>query len=146
MSNIELTVCEFQRVETRFADASVTLQRSQSMSKPPPVSRTSPAPPYLKRGLNVELPSPPNPPLKPSYSQIVKTKIPPRDPEKKACDQRKGTRDVSCDLLPVLVPRDQPCDPTRPRDPTCFGHATRPLINTWKTVGINQLSTGSKGS
>jgi len=71
----------------------------------------SPAPPYLKRGLNVELPSLPNLPLKPSYSQIVKTKIPPRDPEKKAHDQRKGTRDVSRDLSPVLVPCDQPCDP-----------------------------------
>jgi len=60
------------------------------------VSRASPAPPYLKRGLHEKPPTPPSPPLKPSYSQIVKTKIPPRDPEKRACD-----------------PGNQSCAPTR---------------------------------
>src|SRR6266581_8556755 len=50
------------------------------------VSRASPAPPNLKRGSHAKPPSPPIPPLKPSYSQIVKTKIPPHDPEKQARD------------------------------------------------------------
>jgi len=50
------------------------------------VSQASPAPPYLKRGLHMKAPSPPNPTLKPSYSQVVKTKIPPHDPEKWARD------------------------------------------------------------
>ena len=93
----------------------------------------------------MELPSLPNLPLKPSYSQIVKTKIPLRDPEKKTCD-------LSRDPSPVLASHDPTCDHIRPRDltrsrdPTQFGHATRLLINTWKTVGINQLATRSKRS
>jgi len=170
------------------------------------LSQASPTPPYLKRGLHAKPPSLPDPTLKPSYSQVVKTKIPPRDPEKWArdfgkgtCDVSrdpgkgtrdvsrdpgkgtrdvsrdpgKGTRDVSCDPgkgtrdvsrdpgkgtrdvsrdpLPVLVTHDQTRDytrardPARSRDPTCFGCATRPLIGTWKTMGINQRSTRSQG-
>src|SRR5712691_2363006 len=96
------------------------------------VSRASPAPPYLKRGLNAKPPSPPTLPLKPSYSQIVKTKIPPCDPEKWARDPGKVTRDSSCDPLPTSAPCDQSHDLTRsraytrPRDPTRFGRATQP--------------------
>ena len=109
-----------------------------------PLSWASPAPPYLKRGLHAKVPSPPDLTLKPSYSQIVKTKIPPRDPEKRARDPGKVTCDVSRDPSPVLVTCDhthdytQAHDPTRSRDPTRFGHATRPLIGMWKTVGTNQ--------
>ena len=117
-----------------------------------PMSRASPAPPDLKRGSHAKALSPPSPPLKLSYSQIVKTKIPPHDPEKRARDPGKVTRDSSRDPLPIPAPHDQShdltrsCDLTRPRDPTHFGRATRPLINIWKTMGINQLSTRSKGS
>jgi len=113
--------------------------------------RAKPAPPYLKRELDVKLPSPPSPPLKPSYSQIVKTKIPPCDPTKWACDPGKVTCDSSCDPLPALVSCDSSCDPLpalvsrdqsqdqiQLHDPTCFGHATYLLIGTWKTVGTYQ--------
>jgi len=95
-------------------------------------------PPYLKRGSHTKAPSPPDPTLKPSYSQIVKTKIPPHDPEKQACDPGKVTRDISRDPSPGLVTYNLTCDYTQARDPTHFGHATCPLIGTWKTVGINQ--------
>src|SRR6266705_3431049 len=79
------------------------------------LSRASPVPPDLKRGSHAKLPSPPTPPLKPSYSQIVKTKIPPRDPEKRARDPGKVTRDSSRDPLPISVPCDQSHDQTRSR-------------------------------
>ena len=82
------------------------------------MSWASPAPPYLKRGSSTELPSLPNPPLKPSYSQIVKTKIPPRDPEKKTRDLGKVTRDLSRDPSPVLASCDPTRDHIRPRDLT----------------------------
>ena len=59
--------------------------------------RASPAPPYLKRGLHAKAPSPPNLTLKPSYSQVVKTKTSPCDPEKWARDPGKMTRDISRD-------------------------------------------------
>ena len=75
----------------------------------------------------------------------MKTKIPPRDLEKRARDPGKVTRDVSRDPSPVLATRDLTRDPTRSRDPTRFGRATRPLIGTWKTMGINQRSTRSQG-
>jgi len=116
------------------------------------VSRASPAPPDLKRGSHAKALSPPSLPLKLSYSQIVKTKIPPRDPEKKARDLGKVARDPSRNPSPVLASCDPTCDHTRTRDlirsrgHTRFGRATRPLINTWKTMGINQLSTRSKRS
>jgi len=115
------------------------------------VSWALPTPPYLKRGSNKKTPSPPSLPLKPSYSQIAKTKIPPCDPKKRACDPGKVTRDSSRDPLPISVPRDQShdqtrsCAYTRPRDPTHFGCATQPLIGTWKTVGTSQRSTRSRG-
>jgi len=82
----------------------------------------------------------------------VKTRIPPRDPEKQARDPGKPARVPSRDL-PVLVrspdiTRDQKRSrvSTRPHDPTRFGRATRPLINTWQTVGTNQWSTRSSRS
>jgi len=55
--------------------------------------RASPMPPYLKRRSDAKPSSPPNPPLKPSYSQIGKTKITPHDPEKQACDPEKWAHD-----------------------------------------------------
>jgi len=70
------------------------------------MSQASPTLPYLKRGSHTKAPSPPDPTLKPSYSQIVKTKIPPRDSGKQARDPGKVTRDVSCDPLPALVAHD----------------------------------------
>ena len=109
------------------------------------MSRASPAPPYLKRGSHAKAPSPPDLTLKPSYSQVVKTKTPPRDPG-------KVTRDISRDPSPALVTRDHTCDHiwardlTRSHDPTRFGRATRPLVGTWKTVGTNQRSTRSARS
>src|SRR6266567_2661976 len=140
------------------------------------MSRASPAPPDLKRGSHTKPPSPPNPPLKPSYSQIVRTKIQARDPGAMACapamkgswyrevpssiptkdnylarDPGNLSRVSSRDPLLTSVPRDQShdlirsCDHTRPRDQARFGRATRPLTNTWKTVGINQRSTRSQG-
>ena len=115
------------------------------------LSWASPVPPHLKRGSHVKTPSPPDPTLKPSYSQIVKTKIPLCDLEKQARDPGKVTHDVSCDTSPALVTRDltrdytRACDHTQSHDPTRFGRATRLLIGTWKTVGINQRSTRSQG-
>jgi len=116
------------------------------------VSRASPAPPHLKRGSYEKPPSPPSPALKPSYSQIVKTKKLPRDPEKQARDPKRTSCDISRD--PLVPPRshDQTRDQTRSRvqprshDRPRFGHATHLLIGTWQTVGINQLSTRSKRS
>jgi len=112
----------------------------------PALSWALPAPPHLKRGLDMEPLSPPSLPLKPSYSQIVQTKIPLHDPEKQACDPGKVTHDSSCGPLPVSTPCDQSHDQMRPCDPTRFGHATHLLIGTWKTVGTNQRSMGSKRS
>ena len=57
------------------------------------LSQASPVPPYLKRGSNAKPPSLPSLALRPSYSQIVKMKIPLCDPEKGACDPGK----VTCD-------------------------------------------------
>src|SRR6266581_2877879 len=115
-----------------------TLPFLTGLSKTSRLSWASPAPPYLKRGSDMKPPSPPNLPLKPSYSQIVKMKIPPRDPGKVTCDS-------SCDPLPISVPRDQSHAQIRPYDPTHFGCATNPLIGTWKTVGTNQRSMRSQG-
>jgi len=93
--------------------------------------QASPTPPYLKRGSDAKPPSLPSPPLKPSYSQIVKMKIAPHDPRKVTCDSSR-------DPLPTSAPCDQSHDQIRPHDPTHFGHAIHPLIGTWKTVGTNQ--------
>jgi len=78
------------------------------------LSRASPASPHLKRGSYEKPPSLPNPALKPSYSQIVKTKKPPRDPKRTSCDP-------SCD-----VSRDPPVPPRshdQARDPGAMAHA-----------------------
>jgi len=126
------------------------------------VSWASPAPPYLKRGSHMKAPSPPNLTLKPSYSQMVKTKIPPCDPEKQAHDPGSLSRVPSQDP-PTLVrspdlthdqtrsrvlPHDQirSCALIQPHNPTCFGHAKHLLIDTWQTMGINQWSTRSNRS
>jgi len=116
------------------------------------LSQASPAPPYLKRGSHAKPPSPPNPTLKPSYSQIVKTRIPPRDREKQAHDPGNLSRAPSHDPpTPIRSPdiiRDQMQShvPMRPHDPTHFGRATCPLINMWQTVGTNQWSMRSSRS
>jgi len=82
------------------------------------LSWASPTPPHLKRGSHKKAPSPPDLPLKPSYSQIVKTKIAPRDSGKQARDPGKVTRDVSQGPLPTSVPCNQSHDLTQSRDPT----------------------------
>src|SRR6266581_6300535 len=57
------------------------------------LSRASPAPPDLKRGSRAKPTSPPTLPLKPSYSQIVKTKIQACDPGATArAPAMKGSR------------------------------------------------------
>src|SRR6266705_6174049 len=57
------------------------------------LSRAAPAPRDLKRGSHAKPPSPPDPPLKPSYSQIVKTKSQARDPGAMArAPAMKGSR------------------------------------------------------
>jgi hypothetical protein len=88
--------------------------------------------------------SPKKPPLNCSYSQVIKTSPNPRarDPGKYQVIQ---SPDLSRDPTTSQVSHDQStCDcgklpsdesPTRSRDHVNFGNATRPLINTWKTVG-----------
>jgi hypothetical protein len=92
--------------------------------------------------------SPKKPPLNLSYSQVIKT-----TPNPRARDPGKGqvirSPDPSHDPSISQVSRDQStCDhgkplgdlprdwsPTWSRDHVNFRNATRPLINTWKTVG-----------
>jgi len=69
------------------------------------LSQALPAPPHLKRGSLGKTPSPPSPPLKPSYSQVVKTKIPPHDPKKRAHDPGKQSCEASRD--PPVLSRSQ---------------------------------------
>jgi len=113
---------QFHNRQVRIVTTNQALQ-AQWKPKEGILSWALPAPPYLKRGSDTKPPSLPSLPLKPSYSQIVKTKILPRDPEKRACDP-----------LPVSVSRDQSHDltwsrdPTWPRDQACYGRATNPLI------------------
>src|SRR5258708_39350324 len=59
-----------------------------------------------------------------SYSQVVQTRKPTRDPEKQARDHGKMSHDSSCDA-------------TRSHGPTRFRHITHLLINMWQTVGTN---------
>jgi len=129
---------QFHDRQVRIVTTNQALQ-AQWKPKEGILSQALPTPPYLKRESDVKPPSLPSLPLKPSYSQIVKTKIPP-------CDPGKVTRDSSYDSLPVSVPCDQSHAQTRPCDPMHFGRATHPLIGVWKTVGTNQRSTRSKGS
>jgi len=139
---------QFHDCQVRLITTNQALQ-AQWKPKEGILSRALPTSPHLKRGSNAELPSLPNPPLKPSYSQIVKTTIPPCNLEKRARDPGKVTHDSSHVPLPISVPRDQSHDQTRsrahtrPHDPTRFGHATQLLTGTWKTVGTNQRSTRS---
>src|SRR5882672_10657999 len=92
-------------------------------------------------------PSPQNPALKRSYSQVVQTRKPTRDPEKQARDRGKVSPDQSRDLSVLSMSRD----PTRPHDPgirtydhtwsrgvTRFARATHLLNNTWQTAGTHQ--------
>jgi len=92
----------------------------------------------------MKAPSPPDLTLKPSYSQVVKTKIPPHDPETWAHDPGKVTHNVSRDPSPTLVTCDLTYDYTRSYDPMCFGCAIRLLTGMWKTMGINQRPTRSQ--
>ena len=101
------------------------------------LSRATPVPSQIRT-------SPKKPPLNRSYSQVVKT-----SPNHRAHDPGKyqviQSPDLSRDPTTSRVSRDQSaCDPgkppndespTRSRDRVNFGNATRPLINTWKTVG-----------
>jgi len=108
---------QFHDCQVRIVTTNQAL-RAQWKPKEGILSRAKPVPPCLKRGSHTKVLSPPNLTLKPSYSQIVKTKIPPRDPEKRARDPGKVTRDVSRDPSPVLVTRDHTRDYTRTCDPT----------------------------
>jgi len=142
---------QFHNRQVRLVTTKQALQ-AQWKPKEGILLQASPAPPYLKRGSHEKPPTPPSPPLKPSYSQIVKTKIPPHDPEKRAHDPGNQSRAPTRDLPALDKSPDLTCDLTQsraltqPRDHTCFGRATHPLINTWQTVGINQQSTRSEGS
>ena len=118
----------------------------------PQLSQVKPALPHLKRGSHEKPPSPPSPALRPSYSQIVKTKIPPCDPKKQAHNPGKQSPDLSCDPSIPSRSHDQIHDQTRSHaqtqshDPPCFGCATHLLIGMWKTVGTYQPSTRSMRS
>jgi len=72
---------QFHDCQVRILTTNQAL-RAQWKPKEGILLQASPAPPYLKRGSNATPPSLPNPLLKPSYSQIVKIKIPPCDPER----------------------------------------------------------------
>ena len=80
-----------------------------------------------------------------SYSQVVQTRKPTRDPEKQARDRGKTSHDSSRDLPVPLTSRDPSRDHTRSHDPTRFRRASHPLINTWQTVGTNQWINGRIG-
>src|SRR5260221_5661285 len=73
-----------------------------------------------------------------SYSQVVQTRKPTRDPEKQARDCGKVSHDSSRDPPVSLISRDLSRAHTRSHDPTCFRRVSHPLINTWQTVGTNQ--------
>jgi hypothetical protein len=98
------------------------------------------------------------PPLNLSYSQVIKMNpnLRARDPGK---HQVIKSPDLSCDPSTSQASRDQPaCDhgqplgdlprdwsPTQSRDRVNFRNVTRPLINTWKTVGqINKDNATNK--
>jgi hypothetical protein len=98
--------------------------------------------------------SPKKPPLNLSYSQVVKTSPNPRarDPGKYQVTQSSDlSRDPSISRIPCdqstrdpgKLSGDPPRDwsPTRSRERVNFRTATRPLINTWKTVG--KINKGS---
>ena len=101
------------------------------------VSQATPAPSQIRISSK-------KPPLNLSYSQVIKTNPNPRarDPGKYQVVQ---SPDLSRDPITSRLSHDQsardhekrPSDesPTRSRDRVNFGNATRPLINTWKTVG-----------
>jgi hypothetical protein len=99
-------------------------------------------------------PSPPSPALKLSYSEATKQTSrtrthprPTRDPEKGHMTT-SGAHDQARDPLVPKPSRDQSqvtsrddaqtkslvTPLTQSGDHVCFGHATRPLVNTWKTV------------
>src|SRR5207302_10546234 len=101
------------------------------------LSRATPAPSQIRT-------SPKKPPLNLNYSQVIRTSpnLRARDPGEYQVIQ---SPELSRDLATSHVSRDQsardreklPSDEssTRSRDRVNFGNATRPLINTWKTVG-----------
>src|SRR5712691_8293089 len=73
-----------------------------------------------------------------SYSQVVQTRKPTRDPGKQARDRGKMSHDSSRDPPVPLISRDLSRDHTRSHDPTHFRRVSHPLINMWQTVGTNQ--------
>src|SRR5260221_5697206 len=73
-----------------------------------------------------------------SYSQVVQTQKPTRDPEKQARDCGNMSHDSSRDPPASLIARDLSRAHTRSHDPTRFRRVSHPLINTWQTVGTNQ--------
>jgi len=145
---------QFHNCQVRILTTNQALQ-AQWKPKEGILLWASPMPPHLKRGSHEKAPSPPDPALRPSYSQIVKMKKPPRDPEKQTRDPRGSSHDPSHDISrdpPVLSrSHDQTCDQTQScvqtqsPDPPHFGRTTHPLIGTWQTVETKQQSTRSSG-
>src|SRR5882672_5843955 len=89
-------------------------------------------------------PSPQNPALKRSYSQVVQTRKPTRDPEKQARDYGKTSPDQSRDLSILSTSYDpgiRARDHTWSRGVPHFARATHPLNNTWQTMGTCQRMT-----
>src|SRR5260221_10332101 len=80
-----------------------------------------------------------------SYSQVVQTRKPTRDPEKQARDRGKMSHDSPRDPPVSLTSCDPSCNHTRSHDPTRFRRVSHPLINTWQTVGTNQWINGRIG-
>src|SRR5260221_4966483 len=80
-----------------------------------------------------------------SYSQVVQTRKPTRDPEKQARDHGKMSCDRSRDPSALSTSRDLSRDHTRSHDPTRFARVPHLLINTWQTVGTNQRINKGKG-
>jgi hypothetical protein len=114
------------------------------------LSRAQLAPSQHPRDAPKNPPSPPSPALKLSYSKATKQTSctlthprPTRDPEKGHVTT-SGARDQACDLLVPKPSRDQSQVTSRTKslvtpltqsgDRIRFGRATRPLVNTWKTV------------
>jgi len=106
-------------------------------------TRTAPKPSYSQ----VAIRRPPEPAIKPGQRPATKENLWPHDPVKSPpCDlAHDSSRDLralkqACDLiardrgnLTHDLPRDW--SSTRSPDHARFLHASRPLINTWKTVG-----------
>src|SRR5712664_3283652 len=105
------------------------------------VSRAKHATTQYPGNIHTINPSPQNPALKRSYSQVVQTRKPTRDPEKQARDHGKASPDQSRDPSALSSSHDH----TGSRGITHFARAPHPLNNTWQTVGTHQRMTKPMG-